>query len=271
MIERIVVPLDAVSENRLAIDAAVRLAARTKSLLHGVFVEDEELLHLASLPFARQVTLGGGVQPFTTESVEVHLRAEAERAQRKLFAAANRHRVKCSFQIVRGTSLSAVPGVSEHDFVVAAGLARPVAGHFRVERRGWYSIEAAPGAFLLARNVWSAPGSVVMLLRDRSPTSLRLFEAVAQVAAAKDGALTIICSPPVTGAEGFEDWVSDRVKQYPIRVQVEVAAIEPSDLSKRLSELDCQLLAFDASFAEASGDRLRKIVERFACDILIAR
>ena len=49
-IERVVVPLDAAAENRTAIETAARLAARAKVPLHGIFVEDEELLHLARLP-----------------------------------------------------------------------------------------------------------------------------------------------------------------------------------------------------------------------------
>ena len=66
-IRRVVVALDAVSENRAAIDAAARLAARWKCRLHGVFVEDDELLRLAVLPFARQVTLGFGAETLTIE------------------------------------------------------------------------------------------------------------------------------------------------------------------------------------------------------------
>ena len=43
-IERVVVTLDAASENRAAIETAARLAARAKAPLHGIFVEDEDLL-----------------------------------------------------------------------------------------------------------------------------------------------------------------------------------------------------------------------------------
>ena len=64
-IERVVVPLDAASENRTAIDTAARLAARAKAPLHGIFVEDEDLLRLAGLPFARQVASGFGIEPLT--------------------------------------------------------------------------------------------------------------------------------------------------------------------------------------------------------------
>ena len=67
-IERVVVMLDAASENRSAIDIAVRLAVRTRTPLHGLFVEDQDLLRLAGLPFARQVTIGGGAEPLTHET-----------------------------------------------------------------------------------------------------------------------------------------------------------------------------------------------------------
>ncbi len=43
-IKRVVVSLDAASEIRTAIDTAARLAARWCVPLHGVFIEDEELI-----------------------------------------------------------------------------------------------------------------------------------------------------------------------------------------------------------------------------------
>jgi K+-sensing histidine kinase KdpD len=92
-IERIFVSLDAVSENATAIDTAAHLAAHWKAHLHGVFVEDEDLLNLAGLPFARQITLHSGAEPLTAEEVERHLHAAAETARRALTAAANKSHI----------------------------------------------------------------------------------------------------------------------------------------------------------------------------------
>jgi hypothetical protein len=55
-IKRVVVSLDAVSETAAAIDTAAGLAARWQVPLHGVYIEDEELIGFAGLPSARQVT-----------------------------------------------------------------------------------------------------------------------------------------------------------------------------------------------------------------------
>lgn len=270
-IERVVVPLDAASENRTAIDTAARLAARAKAPLHGVFVEDEDLLRLASLPFARQITLGAGAEPFTTEQAELHLRVAAERARRDLEAGAKRHRVTCSFEIVRGASEIALSGVTERDLVVAGALTRPVAGEFRVECRWWSSIEVASGPFLLARGAWDRLGSAVMLLRDRGPASARLLEAAAQIAVTEGGLLTVICPPALAGAKGFAAWIGQRLAAYPVQVQIEVAPAEPDALHRRIGELDCRLLAIDASWSEGHVDRLREFVERLACDLLFVR
>jgi nucleotide-binding universal stress UspA family protein len=267
-IERVVVPLDAASEHRTAIETGARLAARAKAPLHGVFVEDEDLLRLASLPFARQFTLGAGAETLTTEQVELHLQVAAERARTELMAAATRHGVACSFEIVRGASESALTGASQHDLVVAGALTRPIAGHFRVECRWWSSIEAAPGPFLLARHAWGAQGSVVMLLRDLSAASARLLEAAALIAETADRLLTVICPVAVPGA-GFETWVSDRLAGHPVRLQVEIAPPEPAALHQRISELDCRCLAVAAAGGGGNGERLRELVERFGCDILM--
>jgi nucleotide-binding universal stress UspA family protein len=274
-IERVVVPLDAASEHRTAIETAARLAARAEAPLHGIFVEDEDLLRLASLPFARQFTLGAAAEPLTTEHIELHLQVAAERARRELFAAAKHHGVACSFEIVRGASASALAGASPRDLVVAGGLTRPIAGHFRVEWRWWSLIEAAPGEaapglFMLARQAWGASGAVVMLLRDRSAASSRLLEAAAQIAQTADRTLTVICPPAVAGI-GFENWVADRLADHPVRLQVEIAPAAPADLHRRIGELDCRCLAIASGEAEGSGDRLRELVERFGCDILVVR
>jgi len=262
-IERVVVPLDAASENLIAIETATRIAAHAKAPLIGVFVDDEDLLQLASLPFARQFTVGAEAEPLTIEHVELHLRLAAERARRELFAAAKRHGVTASFEIVRGASASALAGASERDIVVAGALTRPIAGHFRVECRWWSSFAAMPGPFLLARHAWGTRGSVALLLRDRGAGSLRLLDAAAQIAEAADALLTVILSPD---GEPVDDWIADRLGDRPLRLQVEIAPLEPAALRQRLGELECRLLA-----TEAGGDRLRDLVERYACDILIVR
>jgi nucleotide-binding universal stress UspA family protein len=268
-IERVVVSLDAASESTTAIDTAARLAARVKAPLHGIFVEDQDLLHLARLPFARQITLGAGAEPFTTEHIELHLRAAAERARHDLLAAAKRHAVKGSFEIVRGAAESTLSGVTDRDLVVAGAQTRPIAGDFRVEHRWWSSIELAPGPFLLARHAWDTAGSVVTLLRDHGSASTRLLDAAAQIAEARGGALTVICSPAMAGATGFEKRIGERLAGIRVRLQIEVAPSQSAALHRRIVELDCRLLAIEAGAPQGAPARLREIFDRYSCNLLI--
>ena len=182
-------------------------------------------MRLAGLPFARQVTIGRGAEPLSRETIALQLRAAAERTRQELVGAAKRHRVECTFEIVRGTNELRVAGASERDLVVAGGLTRPIAGHFRVEHRWRSSLEATAGPFLLARSLWTAPGSVVILLRDRDAASARLFETAAQIAAVKDSMLVVLCAPALAGAAGMEQWITERAATHPVRVQVEAAPV----------------------------------------------
>jgi hypothetical protein len=269
-IERVVVPLDATSDHRTAIDTAARLAARVGAPLHGVFVEDEELLRAAELHFTRQSTLGPGAEPFTRERTGELLRAAAERARRELADVAERYKLASTFETVRGSSERAFVTSTANDLVVAGGLSRPVGGYFRLESQWFRSVEAVSGPFLLARHDWNPDGTVVTLLRDRQPQSVRLLEAAAQIAAAQGGGLTVIAPPEIAGADDFDQWIGERLAAYGIPLQIEVAPAEPGALDRRIVQLDCRLLAIDAK-AGGGAARLREYVERVACNILVVR
>jgi hypothetical protein len=269
-INRVIVPLDAASETGAAIDTAARLAARWRVPLHGVFVEDEELICLASLPFARQVTLGAGVEPLTRDRVEDHFRAFAERARRELAASAERHDVKWSFETVRGPLVPDMLG-GEHDFVVAGAASRPIGGHFRIASRCWSWMAVVARPFLLATREWQTEGSVLTLLRRRDSQSARVLDIAAQIAGFHSGTLTVAAGPDLAASDDFTAWVSERLEGYSVSLQTELAETDPAAFRQRIIELDCRLLVLEAGQREAQPEQLRELVEQLACDVLIIR
>jgi hypothetical protein len=269
-IERVVVALDAVSENRAAIDAASRLAARWKTRLHGVFVEDDDLLRFADLPFARQVSLGAGVERLTGQQAQRQLRAFAERARRDVTAAARRYGIESSFEIVRGAAVGHVAATST-DFLVAASLTRPIDGHFRVECRWWSVVEPASASFLLTHRDWDPQGTIVALLHHREPAAERLLAAAAHLAEHAGGRLAVICAQDLVDDEGFEAWLGERLARYAVRVEIDLAPSEPAALISRIVELDCRIVAIEAGGSDARVDRLRDMVTRISCDVLVVR
>jgi len=269
-IQRVVVPLDAASETATAIDTAVRLAARWRVPLHGIFIEDEELIGLAGLPFARQVTLGTGIEPLTKDQIEEHFRAFAERARRELAAAAGRHGVKWSLEVVRGP-LAPDAFCGEHDFVVAGSATRPIGNHFRISSRcwSWTGIIARP--FLLAKCRSETARSVFTLLRRRGPQSARTIALAVQFAAFHNGALTVAGTPDIAESNDFAEWVSGLLEEHSPSLQTEPIAADLATLPQRIIELDCRLLVLEATEEDAVPDSLRELVEHLACDVLVIR
>lgn len=105
---RIVIGLDTHFMTREALVLAARLAASVDARLKGVFVEDENLLSLCELPFAREISFSGEVRAVDTERMLRALRAQAETARRVLQRIAAEARVDWSFDVLRGRSLASL-------------------------------------------------------------------------------------------------------------------------------------------------------------------
>ena len=105
---RIVVGLDTNLMARDALALAARLAASVDARLKGVFVEDENLLSLCSLPFAREISLSGEVRAVDAEKMLRAMRAQAETARRVLQHVASEAHVDWSFDVLRGRSLASL-------------------------------------------------------------------------------------------------------------------------------------------------------------------
>jgi hypothetical protein len=265
-IERIVVALDAVSENRTAIGTAARLAARWQAHLHGIFVEDDDLIRLAHLPFARQVTLGLGVEPLNLHRAERQVRAFAARARHDLAAAAKRHGVEWSFEITSGQ----IGAGSAGDFLVFGTTTRPIGGHFRVEGRWWSAVAPASASLLLAHRE-RHEGTVAAIVRDREPHSERLLQAAARLAEVQDGLLTVLCPRALTEAPGFQAWLRRCLSGQTAKIDLDVASAELAALIQRIVELNCGVVALAAGAGEAQPDRLRDMVAKIGCDVLVVR
>jgi hypothetical protein len=269
-IERIVVALDATSENRTAIATAARLAAQWKTHLHGVFVEDDDLIRLARLPFARQVTLGFGVEPLSLQQARRQTRAFAERTRHELAAAARRHHVEWSFEIVHDAAASLIGGAEVTDFLVFGTTTRPIGGHFRVECRWWSVVDPGSSSLLAAHRDWGE-GVIAALLQDRAPASERLMAVAIQLAEAQGSHLAVICAPELADEPEFKPWFDACLDGETVTVELDVASSEPAALLRRIAELDCRIVAVAAGTPPAQPTRLREIIAKAACDVLVVR
>lgn len=93
----------------MALEAAAELAALLRGTLQGVFVENMELLRLAQLPFAREISLTSNTaRQLQSRQLERELKAQAEHVRRLLEGHARRHSLQWSFRVERGAVISAL-------------------------------------------------------------------------------------------------------------------------------------------------------------------
>jgi len=116
---RVVVGLDTGAGGRSSLRVAARLAQAAHARLTGIYVAQAELMSLAALPVARQLSFSGAAVAISPEDMRRSMRAEAERARAMLAEAAREARVDWAFDQREGDMPAEISGSAEaRDLVV---------------------------------------------------------------------------------------------------------------------------------------------------------
>jgi|GEM_PF-592783 len=130
IVRRVLVPMDVSSEAKAGLLFAARLARALESRLEGLFIEDQDLMSLAGLPFTRELSLTSGrPQSLDLDRLERDFRAKAAAAQRLLAEVAQAEKIPSSFRTARGkTELEITSAVQEGDLVAVGRALGAVVG-----------------------------------------------------------------------------------------------------------------------------------------------
>lgn len=236
---RILVAIDASAASLDALAAAVALALRLGSELRGLFVEDEDLLRFAALPFAGIVrTPGGEREQLDPASAEVTLRAIGSRARDAFERAASDRGVIGTFQVARGRVVREVLAAAEGvDLVVlgAAGHGRPARGAVGETARA-AAARAPASVLLLARG--ARLGGGVVAVDDGTAAGARVIAAARSIA--PEGQLPTIVCPGGAVAAALLDAIG-RFEPTLVVLPPGVHAA-PGDLAERLLALGVAVL-----------------------------
>jgi len=121
-VRRVVVALDASAPGKAALEAAAALAARLDAELVAVFVEDINLLHLAGLPFAREIGYPSAIRrSIDAPAMERTMRLFADEARRSVELFAERTPLRWTFEVTRGSlPEQLLESAAEAEFIIAA-------------------------------------------------------------------------------------------------------------------------------------------------------
>ena len=113
-VRQILVAFDTAAPSLALLESAVALAAALELELHGLFVEDTDLLRIAELPFAREVALSTAMErQLNGLHVARSLRAVAAEVRQNLAEVADRAQVRWTFKTVRGSRIRPVLAAAE--------------------------------------------------------------------------------------------------------------------------------------------------------------
>jgi hypothetical protein len=186
---RVVLQLGTGEPSPLALEAAVRLAQAFNAEVESLFVVDQQLLQLASYPFAREISLTGRQRrPITTTDIERDLRFVSQAAQRRLQEIAAAVEVRVETRTVR-----AEPQAALVEACAACGPWNVVAlGHAVTSAPGpavsdlLQTISDATGIVLVGPKSRRARGPVVAVIEDEHRMSGLLAAAERLAAACAD-------------------------------------------------------------------------------------
>ncbi|MCP5149523.1 MAG: universal stress protein [Ectothiorhodospiraceae bacterium] len=201
---RVTIALGPSTHDGQSLRALARLAREGAAELTGLFVEDDDLLRIASLPFAVEVCRATSVRRrVELAEVERQLRTQAAAAERALALAAEEAGVAWSFRVARGAMEAMLAAAAEDaDLFLLAAM------------RGASWPGPLPAMPSRARHQ-------LVVVTDRTPAGRRALEAALRLARAEGRPLVVLLD--VAGAAAgarLREQVAHTVQGHPARYRV---------------------------------------------------
>ncbi len=269
---RVLVALDSSAASGTTLEIAAGLAAASACELSGLFVEDQDLLRLAELPFAQEIQLTRAIsRTLAPEQLLRDLHAQAESFRAAMARQAQHHRLAWSFQITRGRSdeailLAAMAG----DIIAMARGFGPLSQVGRYSRRVRLIAARAPGPLLLAAESPSRRPGPILLPYDGSPAANQMLEMGVQLARAQRNVLEVML---LGEAAEHGDDVAARLQGTAATGRLPGLRIwTPRDRSialRRLREADRGLLLLPADAPWFLPGQAEEIIDRARLPIIV--
>lgn len=170
----------------VALEAAIRVAQAFQSEIESLFVEEQQLIQLASYPFAREISLSGRhVRTLSLPEIERDMRLLATSLMRRVESLAKKAEVPVRSRSVRGESVGALASAcAECGPWNVVALAEPFTpGHGTTLRELFEAVTGTTGIVLAGPRARRTSGPIIVAVEDieRLPGMLRAAERLAGV------------------------------------------------------------------------------------------
>lgn len=270
-IRRILVALDTSPHSVAALEVAVQLAEEWNAELVGLFVEDLDLLRLAQLPFAQEVSAySARLRSFGPEQLELQLRAQAARLRRQMARMAMRRGINWSFEVSRGDIAAELLEQAEGADLVVLG------------KTGWSEsrtmgsttrlvVTRSETRVLIVRQATHLVPSLRVIF-DGSEASLRALRSAAMLAEREIRELSVLL---VAEAEArireLRRQAAKLLRERGLRARYRALTEPEADqLADAAEALDC-VLVVPADIEGLEGDDMLEFLDGLDCPVLVVR
>lgn len=273
-IKRILVALDASTHSLAALEAAASLAANLHAELIGLFVEDENLLHLAGLPFAQEFSSSSAVrQPMSSEKMERQLRLQASQARRALQVAADRVEARWSFRTVRGqVTASVLAAALEADLLAMGRVSRPLSRHSRLGSTAREASTRTRHSVLLMQHGRNL-NYPVLVTYDGTPAAGQAMETAVKMAQATGDELNVLLLAQTRdAADQLKEDLSARLGQRGLKVQFHwLPQTTVDNLAAMVQASENCVLVLGGENPLLQAEAIQELLDRTDCPVMLVR
>jgi hypothetical protein len=228
--------------------------------LHGVYIEDESLLNLAGLPFAREIRLPTNEwRTLDAGDLASELRQHAEDARRRLRQVLDQMGLRGGFEVRRGDPMLCVAGVcSPSDIIMVTGVATVRRPNLEALR---HAAALSPASVLMMPERPARRGGPIVVITDRVDGPEVAI--VARFAATLHAPLLVLLPDDSADALGR----SEQHGGVEIRA---IPSLRPDDLLRALGQVRERLIVFSHGAAAITGmEGASRIAASVAVPVLV--
>lgn len=276
---RILMALDSATEDISAVETAAALAARLRAELLGLFVEDIDLVRLAEHPEVSTFsTLSATRQSLVADHLKRALRVQLARSRHAMEQAAQRRRIRYTFEVRQGRLTAEVLTAAGNADLVIVGWTGGVSTALLTRGRegplaaACVLAEEAPHSVLLLRPGASA-GGPLLLAYDGSVSAGQALAAAIEIADEDGGRIEIaLLADRLDQAEALRREVEQVLAAVPVEIRfVHLPKADAEALCAWAGKRRASLMVLGAGLPLLKGAAIRRLLERVACSLLLVR